>query len=207
VIFSPDLSNWLRLREEKVVAKGKGELVTYWLEVKSDSSAGKSSCSSGSGTENSVNSGTGADLNRSLDARRSRRASRLSLEKTQRLIDWNTETLLRLLQKTVDNRSDGAASNRAVVAGLKEEESILNGDEAVKKNPFDEVIEIISLPQAKSSTHSPNDQIRDISTKVSDQLRDYVANIARMYNDNQFHSFEHVRLQSERFFAFFILPC
>lgn len=55
--------NWVTRREDRIVAKGKGELTTYWLNVKIGSQAGSSSMgtdlsTSEDGEENEKPSGT-----------------------------------------------------------------------------------------------------------------------------------------------------
>jgi hypothetical protein len=55
---------------------------------------------------------------------------------------------------------------------------------------LDEVKEVIPL-STESKTYSQNPEDIELSVAVLSQLRDYVARIAAMYQDNPFHSFEH----------------
>ena len=49
LLLAAGKSSWIRPREDKVVAKGKGEMSTYWLVLKEEQScAGSSSCDSSS---------------------------------------------------------------------------------------------------------------------------------------------------------------
>jgi hypothetical protein len=58
--------------------------------------------------------------------------------------------------------------------------------------PFDEVKEIISIPEYNDAIGSVNEQPHHVISKmVYKQLRSFVARIASLYNDNYFHSFEH----------------
>ena len=92
--------HWLRLREEKIIAKGKGELVTYWLMLKSSTSGSKSSCSSESGNDTSRNSATESEnICQIPKLERSRKPPKKSIDKVDRLIDWNADTLNQLLQQ------------------------------------------------------------------------------------------------------------
>jgi hypothetical protein len=148
-------------------------------------------------------------LTQNIDDARVKKASLLSFEKTQPLIDWNTETLLRLLQKTVDNRRNGANISTSNLADVAETKGGLPADLGTTTKPFNEVKEIVSLPRAKVYKSATVDQLRDISAEVSAQLRDFVAHIAQMYNDNHFHNFEHVRFTKSNafksaYFTFFI---
>jgi hypothetical protein len=172
----------LRLRDEKIVAKGKGELVTYWLEVKSLTSGSKSSCSSGNDDDISKNSATTNECNLpSPHLQRSQKTKKLLIDKIDRLIDWNTDSLLRFLHQILIGRQEINEDDVAV-------------DLSIKTNPFDEVKEIIVLPQVTKSKNVANESLIRVPNEASIQLRDYVSKIAYMYNDNHFHNFEHVSL-------------
>ena len=173
-------SHWLRLREERIVAKGKGELITFWLEVKSSTTGSKSSYSSGNCNDISKNSSSGNDLVSPTSGERSKKSQKLLIEKIDRLVDWNTDNLVRLLQQIVDFRQ---------YSGTEDESCI---DLSFEANPFDEVKEIIALPQVKNCKSASIESLPPISAIVSGQLRDYVCSIAHMYNENFFHNFEHV---------------
>jgi hypothetical protein len=77
-----------------------------------------------------------------------------------------------------------------------------------KKNPFDEVKEIIALPPLNNikALHGLLDV--EVPKNVIEQLRDYVSQIAAMYNNNPFHNFEHVGAWIEllKLFHFFTAP-
>lgn len=191
----------MRLREDKIVAKGKGELITYWLEVKSTTSGSKSSCSSGSGDDTSRNSATETENNDQLPIpRRTRKSKKLTLDKLDRLIDWNTDTLSRLLQQIVDNRQTANSPSKEIHQMNEDEVSIQVSFHA---NPFNEVKEIIELPQEKRTKMNPETMV-DLTPDVSQQLREYVSDIANKYNDNYFHNFEHVSSHS---FVRFVFVC
>jgi hypothetical protein len=173
----------LRLREDKVVAKGKGELITYWLEVKSTTSGSKSSFSSGSGDDAIGSRNSSMNNETTWPARHeqsSQKSKKLFMDKIDRLVDWNTDNLARSLQQIVDSRR----------CGIMDDDSGLVI--SIQANPFDEVKEIIALPQEKKTKPLINETVVQISADVLGQLRDYVSKIAHMYNDNHFHNFEHV---------------
>ena len=181
--FIVSISHWLRLRDEKIVAKGKGEMVTYWLDVKSNSHGSKSSCSSRSGADSNheVAEADGNCSRHELREAYNQKSKTIGAEKIDRLVDWNTDNLLRLLQQIVDSRQSSTDAPSSCI------------DISFKANPFDEVKEIIALPQEKRSKHVTADALIPVSTEVSGQLRDYISKIAQMYNGNYFHNFEHVR--------------
>jgi hypothetical protein len=177
------------------VAKGKGELVTYWLVIKSNSSGCQSSRSSESGTGSSQQNweeddpqGTG---NEAPTVSR-RQSIKLVIEKTERLIDWNTDVLCRLLEQILVGRG-GSTSSLTADANVCDFDSV---DEIVLQggttNPFDEVKEIIALPPLNQFKNFQNTEDIHVPKIVVEQLRNYVSCIAAMYNNNQFHNFEHV---------------
>jgi hypothetical protein len=188
----------LQLRDEKVLAKGKGELVTYWLDLKSNSGAGKSSSSSGSGNDMNANSGTTTESSHNIDLPLFCNVKSCSSGKVERLIDWNADTLRRLLQRIVDNRRVGtlAISSASECQACWGEASTTCLDVSLSNEikPFDEVKEITSLPQVKACQIITDKPMYHISSEVTHQLRDYVSSIAKMYNNNHFHNFEHVCL-------------
>jgi hypothetical protein len=167
-------------------------MITYWLDMKSATTGSKSSCSSGDDDDSEIADADFADLDKKFTAdnetkwpiphvNRSRKEKKLHEDKIDRLIDWNTESLLKLLQQILSRRTDS----------IEDKVSI---DTTTKQMPFDEVTEIIVLPQVNKSKYATDVSLIQVSDKVSTQLRDFVSKIAYMYNDNHFHNFEHVRL-------------
>lgn len=101
-------------------------------------------------------------------------------DKTERLIDWNMDVLLRLLQQIM-------ARHDATGQGEFDDDA-----PSEVTNPFDEVKEIISLPEFKEARKQRDPDDVKVPDAVVEQLRDYVSNIAALYNENPFHNFEHV---------------
>ena len=189
------LSHWIRPRDEKVVAKGKGEMSTFWLEMKSSTRGTTSSRSSGSGHE-SKNSVTESNSDREHTGNRQslrKKSKNLLVDKIDRLVDWNTDTLLRLLQQILNCRQGSSGEDNTDINGGHDEYTDVSF--TVRAKPFDEVKEIISLPQVRKSKIISEKLVSHISDEVSHQLRDYVSKIANMYNNNHFHNFEHVSLR------------
>ena len=208
VVGATNFSHWLRLREEKVVAKGKGEVITYWLEAKLISNGSKSSSNSGSCD---ITNGTSApdtdapEIESNCQTSRlshSRKSNKICLDKVDRLIDWNTDNLLRLLQQIMNSRQ-----NCTVASKSNDQDQVRNDDAAIEiflyANPFDEVKEIIALPQVQKSKMVYAETLVPVSADVSKQLREFVATVAYMYNNNCFHSFEHVSQSDFQFLFWF----
>lgn len=101
-------------------------------------------------------------------------------DKTQRLVDWNKDLLLRYLKQIVARRES---------LGFTGEFEDWN-DIDFSTNVFDEVAEIITLPNFSMVSSSDSETVA-IDLVVEQQLFDYVASIASMYRSNSFHNFDH----------------
>jgi 3'5'-cyclic nucleotide phosphodiesterase len=150
-----------------VVAKGKGEMQTYWLQMSSKA------------TQDAVGSNSAAS-----DKRVGSKHD--DDDKETRLIEWNVDILLRLLTQIVAQRracpppaSEILAPNEAKFTTLKQ------------SSTMDEVKEIITLPKFKGHAQPEDYEGISLDPVVVDQLRHFVATIASVYRDNAFHNFEH----------------
>lgn len=168
---------WVTQREDKVFAKGKGEMQTYWLELADKLET--SSMASGSG---------GAVLEPEIKDEENKQNVDVAIEKKTgvdagkcgRLVDWNVEVLLRLLKQVVARRESQGRKITGVVINELELKP------ARGQTVLDEVKEIITLPQFDASTGNTRQQIDsvDIDAKAAEQLHDYVTNVASMYRNN-----------------------
>ena len=135
--------HWLRERETKVEAKGKGVIQTFWLEPRAPS--GSSVNSSESDTPSSVE----FEVSMSTEVDDSM-AQTLKSSKEARLVSWVSDTLLRLLRELTCRREalDLHNPNRrppdteAKLAELEQGGSHIGSETMV----LDEVQEIIELP-------------------------------------------------------------
>ncbi|ACI65757.1 predicted protein [Phaeodactylum tricornutum CCAP 1055/1] len=167
--------HWLKQRDMKIIAKGKGEMSTFWLQLGTEHSDGTSV----SGT-NHV-----ADKNETLEEEKHKLQS-LASDKTRRLIDWNVEVLLRLLGQIVACR----ITHPVKISGV----FVRNSASPKGQTVLEEVKEIITLPNfnAKSAELRKKDSATtQLNDDVVQQLREYVANVAALYRCNPFHNFEH----------------
>jgi class 3 adenylate cyclase len=167
---------WVEARDEKVVAKGKGEIQTYWVAV------GASNHSSSEGDTSTVGS-EDEQGKQSLDPQEIEEIVPAACAKTARLVKWNVDLLANLLKQVQAGRD---ATN---VAPLEPESDVTL---LSKQTVLEEVEEIIHLPtfrrQKKKVKKEKNDAL---SAVVLEQLEDYVSTVASMYRDNPFHNFEH----------------
>ena len=73
---------------------------------------------------------------------------------------------------------------------MRAHEAILGSGETA---PFEEVLDVISLPKYDENIHDVDVDSVEIDDKVVDQLRDYVRTIASLYPHNPFHNYDHAR--------------
>eukprot|EP00934_Nitzschia_sp_Nitz4_P008385 Nitzschia sp. Nitz4//scaffold169_size48518//44621//48512//NITZ4_007081-RA/size48518-processed-gene-0.84-mRNA-1//1//CDS//3329538415//8375//frame0 len=170
---------WVRPREDKVTAKGKGELQTYWVLPRIGTNM------AGNGGSHDPDEYNAPDEDYANPWGTTKLVFDLGTpgNRYQRLIDWNVELLAGLLKHIEAQRSD-MRLGRASVAPIQ----LRGGSTAL-----DEVTEIITLPQfaMKGMKRKTRPDDIELSVEVITQLRDYVTTIASMYRDNAFHNFEH----------------
>lgn len=121
LLLAAGKGHWIQAREERVEAKGKGLMQTYWIDTQATATKGEAMASGSS------------------EFGHSSITSRGIASENERLIMWNTDILKRLLRLIVASRSDVSkpqtrASEAPVVFG-KQGMTVL-----------DEVKEIIELP-------------------------------------------------------------
>jgi hypothetical protein len=170
--------HWVTLREDKVVAKGKGELQTYWLKLKRGTAISANSEESES---------SDVSENDSVD-KQAKPVSTLTARQN-RIVDWHVDLLQRLLKNIIAHRQalgvKPDTANRMRVA----EKNLKNPDLMV----LDEVQDVIMLPQydANAAQNQAENESVNIDPIVISQLLNYIQTIALMYCDNPFHNFEH----------------
>ena len=181
LLRSAGKERWLTAREDKIVAKGKGELDTFWLRCES---RGSSIESSRGGSD--VSSTGGDDLVNDVEGELGPAQRQLS-EKYQRLVAWNVEVLSRLLKEI--------AAKRQISGVTPDSEEKLKAIEMSFDNKslvLDELVDIISLSNCNVSVKTKNVDVIELSPKVTSQLGDFLSILASYYRENAFHNFEHV---------------
>lgn len=188
--------HWLVKRDEKVVAKGKGEMETYFLELKVQSS-GSATSKSTNNSESESNQANNMDASlKSLAikdglGRQDGPQVRTKLSsKANRLVKWNVEIISRLLKQVIARRNE---TNQVDVEGDPSEEFTVTTSRFEGTTVIDEVKEIIQLPEfdVAAAKNQQDPATIELDEKVQQQLFDYVALIASMYRDVPFHNFEH----------------
>jgi class 3 adenylate cyclase len=183
---------WVEQREGLVAAKGKGEIVTYWLSLT------PSKHRRGTGTHvtsSNIHTDAGGSENMSMCSESTLFSDRRRIaldqmtvidDRKQRLINWNVDVLANFLKKIRAMRVEDKSN-------LDRNSSILNdpwSHAPTNTTVLDEVREIILLPQ-EEMIYQTDPQMLELDAKIISQLKDYVGLIASMYRDNSFHNFEH----------------
>eukprot|EP00980_Cylindrotheca_fusiformis_P012882 scaffold3208_cov107-Cylindrotheca_fusiformis.AAC.3 len=186
LLIASGLSTWISPRESKIFVKGKGEMQTYWLNVKvvKGSKFSKSKNDMLAVSETVLDS---SDHNHSVKEVDDNFLNDIeTMTKTERLVEWNVEVLASLLQQIISSRGEVRDANNA---SLKEKEATIGTGDTV----LEEFVPIIPLKRFDASDLSKRQEASsiDIGVEAKTQLRNYVSNVASMYQDNPFHNFEH----------------
>mmetsp|Transcript_15180 Transcript_15180/g.37235 ORF Transcript_15180/g.37235 Transcript_15180/m.37235 type:complete len:1187 (+) Transcript_15180:134-3694(+) len=183
-------ANMIIPRGQKTLVKGKGEMQTYWLRsshskrakskdtanriestiFEEETAEGSFSSSDDNGAESDLFDMNGVE----------------SMNKTERLVEWNVEVLSSLLQQIVTSRG----GSRKSIKPLRAVESNIRSGQTI----LEEFVPIIQLKRPEGDL--PNRLQRSNSMEVGDdvksELRSFLSEIAAMYTDsNPFHNFEH----------------
>jgi 3'5'-cyclic nucleotide phosphodiesterase len=158
---------WLTEREDKVEAKGKGAMTTFWCEP--------------TGAPGAVVSGTETTQSDDCIKREGGQVGTPN-DKLRQLVEWNV-SLFTLLLEEVTLFRDNDPNN-----GLKESVPIETLTE--RANPANEVHEDMDLMSPDQVLTHPKIE-RKLSEAAIAQLHDLISSIACLYRENSFHSFEH----------------
>ena len=176
-------SHWVQAREDKIVAKGKGELQTFWLTVKKQSG--------GSTTERSDDNSEvdeDAETEQVVHAPTPTVPVTPMADKLGRLVDWNTDVMARLLKQVIARRQASESQGRGLDKSLQ-----LEASQQLNGTVLDEMVDIIRLPEfdAKAASKQKDPDSINLGEEVVSQLHDYVTVVSTLYRDNPFHNFEH----------------
>eukprot|EP00980_Cylindrotheca_fusiformis_P021866 scaffold8703_cov103-Cylindrotheca_fusiformis.AAC.2 len=182
LLLAAGLSAWIAPRKGKIFVKGKGEMQTYWLNVKganrSKSSKSKSDMPTVAETLSDSSDSQEVDIS-GLDGVE-------TMTKTDRLVEWNVEVLTSLLQQIIASRGGAFEANNA---SLRDKEATIGTGDTV----LEEFVPIIPLKRFDATDLGKQQRASsiEIGEEAKTQLRNFLANVASMYRDNPFHNFEH----------------
>ena len=189
LLYKAGKPNWLRKRTETIVAKGKGEMQTYWLLTNEELASGVV------GEDVSKTAAPLPIVRANAPRIASAATDALDPESTlppriKRLVDWNVDVLKKLLQKIVAKRNatekERLDPNHPTM--MKTEVNI-----GCDTYVLDEVTEIVRLPKYTHLTTVEDPRKVELPSEVIAQLRLYVASVAAMHRDNPFHNFGKLR--------------
>jgi hypothetical protein len=173
-------SHWLVQREEKIQAKGKGTMQTFFLDTnkmsKPYTSSPRSTCSA---SEMSVASGYDVDV-AEIEKKRNRSA------------EWTVEIMAHHLKAMINARKEKKIKPdpREKIGEL--ELASISSFGIDNKSAIDEVAQAIIFPEYKLGWKGTKTaDFTELDTVVLDELRNYVQTIASLYNENPFHNFDH----------------
>jgi class 3 adenylate cyclase len=192
LIVAAGKAHWFVAREDTIVAKGKGELKTFWLAL-GDGGKTKSTTdtthSSDDVSSPNHNSSMILDGLMVTSAESDQQVNTLMSNKTSRLIDWNVDVLSRLIKQIIAQRK---ASSSPTKDSTKKH--FCPGDNrGAATTVLDEVTEILALPEfdAEAARRQQDPQNIELNANITTQLQQYVSNVSAMYQNNPFHNFEH----------------
>jgi Adenylate and Guanylate cyclase catalytic domain len=166
LLIAAGKSSWITPREETVVAKGKGEMCTFWLTIGS-SAGGRSEAPS----DHSDRAGDVHDTF-AIQAQDQTVEIQSVSAKAARLIQWNVEILLNLLREVEAHREPLSPGEEFPAVNEEIEDSL---------TVLEEVKEIIHLPSYEKATTVRDPDKIDFGQAVHEQLHEYVAAVASMY--------------------------
>ncbi|KAL7558130.1 hypothetical protein ACA910_013186 [Epithemia clementina (nom. ined.)] len=190
-------AHWLSPRTDKVVAKGKGELQTYWLNLRLDSVDVESS-SSGGGAHSELVLREAASTHIAVQ----KQATPLSPvvladnndsaqhqaeynKKMERLVGWNVEALSRMLREIVAKRM--SMQKKAVDVQIS---AIC--PEGSQETILDCTTDYVMLPAILDAPNQPAEpSFIQLDKAVVDELKCLISTIASLYRQVPFHNFEH----------------
>ena len=175
---------WIQEREDQVEAKGKGTLKTFWLTGESEDTSSSAPSRISDSNDSKVGYGNENTTQPELNTIRG------MTSKDLRLVEWNVEVLRRALGKIqLQRKQSDPTHNEASSTVRLLEETYCQGNDGVIK----EVRDVISFPSPdrKQRIEMGNAEDFKLPQVIEDELRQYVAAIASLYEKNPFHSFEH----------------
>jgi uncharacterized protein (UPF0147 family) len=169
LLIAAGKEKWLTLREDKVTAKGKGELTTYFLTMRGSSDDTASTASSDSFNTDTENDGEGHDMFADVAAME---------EKKNRVAEWTVEVMSRLLRDIVVGRKVRHADRDAPSKLARLEQKSLSQEEHT--TVIDEVVKVIVLPDysAAKKKYEDVDESTTLDERIVAELRSYVQTIA-----------------------------
>lgn len=179
LLYAAGKSHWAEQREDKIIAKGKGEMTTFWL-VYRGSQSQKSGSSSGVATDEDTNENSGDDeVWTSGDVHISK--------KYQRLVQWNAEMMFLMLKDIKRKRTEVGLEPESEKKLIASEKKVGQVGCLVEK----ELRDVVILPPHRLSDRTKENTEPTMDPKIFPQLVDFVRELCLLYRPNPFHNFDH----------------
>jgi Adenylate and Guanylate cyclase catalytic domain len=194
--------SWIGQREDKVIAKGKGEMQTFWLveqkkpvaSVHSDSSKPTDHTTADDASDSNPDPLLGSSHVRrgiSPEANNGSTAKKTLPPKLQRLVKWNADVLVRLLKQIVARRNSIQSLIKAPNVHPRQQTASCSRSGPANGTVIDEVVEVVHLPRfdGRAARNQQDPKTVELEKEVVDQLHNYVTVIASLYRaDVPFHN-------------------
>jgi len=190
LIIAANRPNWVKPREDIIIAKGKGELQTYWLLPQREVNTSSDFSIATDASSEAENLDALAWINAANEDGHNKKSNGKAPEideKILRLVDYTSEILLQILKKIVAKRG------KKSTIGASMEKKLLELEDTIGKSGIclDEVEEIIELPNFDEAAYKSSSDDVEVSPEVARQLSKFVKMVATLYRFNPFHNFEH----------------
>lgn len=199
--------SWIKPREDKINAKGKGQLPTWWLLPKNNAALSSNASRSSAGSKNSFGPGDAAP-NMVAIRRTSIGVNSTLSDRKRKLVDWNVEVLVKMLKGVVAGRNGSKSvdeqSLEFLEVNLTESSSLLkevketialNGQFTKKENAKKNKL---NNPFTKKEESAMNPEDVQLSREVLSQLHG-------MYNFFQAVVLKLPCYENSQFFVFLLL--
>jgi hypothetical protein len=170
--------HWLVPREDKVKAKGKGELQTFFLETNKMARPYQSSV--GSEAASADLAGIENGLIDPVEA----------VKKRNRSAEWTVEIMAHHLKAMAQARRVKRTKHDSPAKMEVLEQASFSEFGSDGKTVVDEIAEAITFPDNKAIMELSSNET-ELDVAVLEELRSYILTIASLYNDNPFHNFDH----------------
>jgi Adenylate and Guanylate cyclase catalytic domain len=157
--------HWVRLRDEQVTAKGKGQLRTYFL------TTGPTSTTRGSLRDI-------LPMNRLSSPSAPAQQGPLRSETTDRLIQWHVEVLLKFIPKIMARAKRLSRTNTGDVEARLDP----RGSRVMTLAEVQEIVPMSGFEQMQPGRSLEDSEGIAVPQKVEEQLHGYIAAIASLYH-------------------------
>ena len=174
-LLDADKSHWVSMRHDKVTAKGKGILNTFWLNATCPDLVYRRN---GANSTTDATSTTGSTSGAEADPTQSPPSTEFQ-DRNGGLVDWNAGVMRTVLLE-IASYHRASTNQPASPASMRE----LEKKYMIKHSTLSEVKEIVSLPKfdaAIAQAQASNQDEMELGDEVTNQLRSYVHVLSTLY--------------------------